>query len=68
MKAAGGLLVLTGVACIAGIIGYLVGNAFLSAGILLGGVLFFLALVPLTLAFLRPVPDSGALAGVGAGE
>jgi hypothetical protein len=61
MQAAGWLLVLNGVACISGIIGYLTGNDLLSSGILLGGVLFFLALIPLTLAFLRPVPAPSAL-------
>ena len=54
MKIAGWLLALNGLACILGIIGYLTGSALLAAGITIGGSLFLLALLPLSLSFLRP--------------
>ncbi len=57
MKSAGWLLLLNGAACILGLSGYLAGNALLAAGVMLGGILFFLALIPLSIAFLRPVQD-----------
>jgi hypothetical protein len=49
----GWLLALNGIACILGIVGYLLQNELLSAGTLLGGAIFWLALFPLTFAFLR---------------
>lgn len=68
IKVAGWLLFLNGAACVLGIIGYLAGSALLGAGILVGGVLYFLALIPLSFAFLRPVPAPGILVGEGAVE
>lgn len=57
MKSAGWLLLLNGAACILGLAGYLAGSPLLSAGVMLGGILFFAALIPLSIAFLRPVPQ-----------
>lgn len=47
------LLALNGAACILGVIGFLTENALLSQGVMIGGVLFLLALCPLSRAFLR---------------
>ena len=41
------LLALNGAACILGVIGFLTGNALLTQGVMMGGVLFLAALVPL---------------------
>ena len=49
----GWLLFLNGIACILGTIGFLSGSALLSLGTILGGAIFWLALFPLTFAFLR---------------
>jgi hypothetical protein len=49
----GSLLALSGVASILGIAGALTGNALLQFGVMLGGGLFFLALLPLIPAFFR---------------
>lgn len=47
------LLALNGVACILGVVGFLAGDAFLSQGVMIGGVLFLLALFLMSWAFLR---------------
>lgn len=47
------LLALNGVACILGVVGFLAGNALLSQGVMIGGVLFLLALFPMSWAFLK---------------
>lgn len=52
----GCLLALNGVACITGIFGYLTGSSLLSQGVIIGGVLFLMALLPLSWAFLRNSP------------
>ncbi len=52
---AGALLALNGVACILGIVGFLARNAPLSLGTLAGGVLFLLALVPMSLTVFKEV-------------
>jgi hypothetical protein len=51
----GVLLALNGIACILGLIGYLTGNHLLSQGILMGGVLFLLALILISWGLLRRV-------------
>jgi hypothetical protein len=48
LNLAGILLALNGVACILGVIGVLFHNNILSSGVLIGGVLFFLSLFPLS--------------------
>jgi hypothetical protein len=45
------LLALNGAACILGVIGLLTGSALLSQGVMIGGILFLLALFPLTWGF-----------------
>jgi len=50
---AGWLLLLNGISCIFGIVGYMINSPLLSMGILIGGVLFLLAMIPLSIAFLR---------------
>ena len=52
-RLAGALIALNGVACIVGMVGLVVGNGLLEWGTAIGGVLFLLALMPLSLAFLR---------------
>lgn len=52
-KGGGILLALNGAACILGVAGSLAGNSLLSGGTVLGGVLFILALFPLSWYFLR---------------
>jgi hypothetical protein len=47
------LLALNGAACILGVVGFLAGNALLRQGVMAGGVLFLLALILLSWAFLR---------------
>jgi hypothetical protein len=49
------LLALNGVACILGVIGALVGSALLGQGVMIGGVLFLLALLPLGWGLWRSV-------------
>ena len=56
LKTAGGLLALNGFACLLGFLGILWGSAFLANGSLLGGVLFLLALFPLTWGMFSPPP------------
>jgi hypothetical protein len=53
LRLSGVLLVLNGLACIAGFIGIAAQNTWLSQGSLIGGVLFLLALVPMSLVFLQ---------------
>jgi len=53
LRLAGVLLALNGCACVLGVIGILLGIAVLSAGSLVGGVLFLLALAPLSWELLR---------------
>jgi hypothetical protein len=52
LRLGGTLLALNGAACIVGVIGYVLNNALLELGSLVGAVLFLLALVPLTRVFL----------------
>lgn len=52
----GWLLALNGIACLLGIFGITIHNSFLSLGSLAGGVLFLVALFPLSLAFWRETP------------
>jgi hypothetical protein len=52
-QVAGVLLVLNALACIAGLIGLITGILILEIGTLLGGGIFLLALIPLSMAFLR---------------
>jgi hypothetical protein len=52
-KWGGILLAINGAACIMGVAGSLVGNSLLRSGVMLGGVLFILALIPLSWTFLR---------------
>ena len=47
------LLAFNGAACILGVIGFLAGNALLSQGVMIGGVLFLLALFPMSWALLK---------------
>jgi len=53
MRIAGVLLVFNAVACIAGPIGLITGISALEIGTVVGGGLFLLALIPLTVAFLQ---------------
>jgi hypothetical protein len=53
LRIAGWFLALNGIACFLGIIGYFTGSALLSMGTVIGGVIFWLALFPLTFVFLR---------------
>lgn len=53
LRAAGVLLVVNAIACIAGPIGVVTGIPALEVGTVLGGFLFLSALVPLSFAFLR---------------
>ncbi|MBL7162321.1 MAG: DUF4386 family protein [Anaerolineales bacterium] len=53
MRLAGVLLVLNGIACIVGMVGVVLGNTLIGMGSAVGGGLFFLALFPLSWAFLR---------------
>lgn len=53
LRLGGALLVLNGIASIAGFIGIVAQSTWLSQGSLVGGVLFLLALVPMSLVFLR---------------
>jgi hypothetical protein len=46
------LLALNGAACIMGVIGFLTGSALLSQGVMIGGMLFLLALFLISWAFL----------------
>jgi hypothetical protein len=57
LRIGGVLLAVNGVACIAGFIGIVAQIPWLSQGSLLGGVLFLLALIPLSWAFLHPLPQ-----------
>ena len=45
------LLALNGVACILGVIGFLAGNALLARGVMIGGILFLVAMFPLARGF-----------------
>ncbi len=54
-RVGGALLALNGVACIAGVIGSLVGSPVLAMGAAAGGAIFFLSLFPLSWCFLREV-------------
>jgi hypothetical protein len=49
----GVLLALNGVACIIGIASVVSGSGLLQQGSIIGGALFLLALIPLSLTFLR---------------
>lgn len=53
LRLGGVLLVLNGLACVAGFIGIVAQSAWLSRGSLIGGILFLLALVPMSLVFLQ---------------
>ncbi len=52
LRVGGLLLALNGIACILGVIGDVADIAWFPPGVMLGGVLFFVALFPLTWAFL----------------
>ena len=56
-KWSGILFILNGGLCITGMVGYTLGNDLLSAGILLGGMAFLLALAALVIEF-RPEGSS----------
>jgi hypothetical protein len=45
------LLALNGAACILGVVGFLTGNALLSQGVMVGGILFLAAMFPLAWGF-----------------
>jgi hypothetical protein len=53
MRLPGVLLALNGVACIVGMVGVVLGNRLIGMGSVVGGVLFLLALIPLSLTLLR---------------
>lgn len=57
-RLAGLLLALNGVACMIGEVGVVAGNTLVSTGSIIGGALFLLALVPLTLMFFREPPNN----------
>jgi hypothetical protein len=50
------LLALNGAACILGVVGFLTANALLGQGVMIGGILFLLALFPISWAFLKEKP------------
>ena len=51
LRLAGALLALSGIACLVGLVGMLVGSELLGIGSLVGGGLYLLALIPLNVAF-----------------
>lgn len=53
LRIGGPALAISGAASLLGFLGYLLQNAVLSFGVVLGGGLFALALIPISLAFLR---------------
>ncbi|MBN2389783.1 MAG: hypothetical protein JXR84_03610 [Anaerolineae bacterium] len=53
LRWSGGLLILNGVACILGVVGFLTGSAPLRTGTMAGGVFFLLALFPLSWGLLK---------------
>jgi hypothetical protein len=53
MRVAGVLLILNGIACFAGPLGLITGIPVLELGTVVGGLLFLMSLVPLSVAFLR---------------
>ena len=53
LRISGWLLLLNGIASILGIVGYFTGSNILTQGTLLGGVIFWLALFPMTFGFFR---------------
>ncbi len=55
-RLAGLLLALNAAACIIGEVGVIAGNRLVSMGSIIGGALFLITLVPLTLMFLREPP------------
>ncbi|PKO12749.1 MAG: hypothetical protein CVU39_22545 [Chloroflexi bacterium HGW-Chloroflexi-10] len=63
LRPGGVLLALNGLACIAGFIGIAAQNAWLSQGSLMGGVLFLLALAPMSLIFLQQSKTPGEETG-----
>jgi hypothetical protein len=56
-KLSGIFLSLNGVFCITGIIGYLADSRIISAGVVLGGILFLLALLMMTIEFRPDAPE-----------
>lgn len=65
LRLAGVLLALNGVACIAGLVGVVLRHPMLSLGSLVGGALFLLAMLPLSIALLRQGARSRARAAAG---
>ena len=53
IKVAGSLLAINGIACIIGVIGILIDSDLLGAGSLVGGVIYLILLVPMSIGFLR---------------
>jgi len=53
LRPAGALLALNGTACLVGLIGMVTGSDLLGNGLVVGGVLYLLALIPLNIAFWR---------------
>jgi hypothetical protein len=53
LRPAGALLALNGMACLVGLIGMVTGSDLLGNGLVVGGVLYLLALIPLNVAFWR---------------
>ena len=53
LRLAGTLLALSGMACLAGLIGTAAGSKLLGSGSAVGGLLYLLALIPLNIAFWR---------------
>jgi hypothetical protein len=51
LRLAGVLLALNGIACLVGLIGTVAGSELLGNGLVVGGILYLLALIPLNLAF-----------------
>jgi len=62
LRSSGVLLALSGVASIVGFIGIALGNTVLSNGSIVGGVLFLLALMPMSWVFLRRFDSAGEAA------
>jgi hypothetical protein len=57
LQISGWLLTLNGIACFIGVVGNLIGHEILTMGTVLGGVLFWLALFPMTYIFLTNQDD-----------
>jgi hypothetical protein len=61
LRLTGLLLELNGITCILGVVGVLIGNELLSIGTVIGGILFLIALIPLSRVMLKRSDELVAL-------